>query len=163
MIRPLINAEPARPFSTRPSLPKVHVVVGGRDQCSTDKSERSPACGGFPSRPDASLLSETIPLFFIGRNRRGFWLAREARGRIGGLFWLRRSALRFAAKNGGAVGCATMLLAHDCELDTENHGSPFAAAFDFIVRKLGPKSSDAPAAVGAPLVNVQDFSEGGRG
>ena len=32
----------------------------------------------FPRRPDAGVLSKSIPLFFIGRNRNGFWIAREA-------------------------------------------------------------------------------------
>jgi hypothetical protein len=34
----------------------------------------------LPNRPDARVLHRAIPLFFIGRNKNGFWLAREARG-----------------------------------------------------------------------------------
>jgi hypothetical protein len=50
----------------------------------------------LPQRPDPSVLSETIPLFFIGRNREGFWVARDAHGRVGGIFVLKQSALKFA-------------------------------------------------------------------
>ena len=32
----------------------------------------------LPRRPDASALSEAIPLFFIGRNKSGLWVVREA-------------------------------------------------------------------------------------
>jgi hypothetical protein len=34
----------------------------------------------LPQRPDATMLSEAIPLFFIGRNHNGLWVAREATG-----------------------------------------------------------------------------------
>ena len=40
----------------------------------------------FPCRPDAGVLNESIRLFFIGRNRNGFWITREAEGRAGGIF-----------------------------------------------------------------------------
>jgi hypothetical protein len=32
----------------------------------------------FPPRPDCGVLSDSIPLFFIGSNRVGLWIAREA-------------------------------------------------------------------------------------
>ncbi len=35
---------------------------------------------------DPGIVSELIPAFFIGRNKEGFWVARDARGRIGGIF-----------------------------------------------------------------------------
>ena len=46
----------------------------------------------LPQRPDPSILSEAIPLFFIGQNRDGFWVARDADGRVGGIFLLKQSA-----------------------------------------------------------------------
>lgn len=135
MNRPFINAELPRPFSGR-----VPAVVVSKDRtCNAGKSVTRPAADGFPPRPDARLLSEVIPLFFIGRNVRGLWLAREADGRIGGLFLFRRSALRFAARNGAAGGCATMLLGQRFELGVENRGGWFAAALDAAMRKLAPK------------------------
>jgi len=73
------------------------------------ETPRAPAI--LPNRPDARVLNRAIPLFFIGRNKNGFWLAREAKGRIGGMFLLRRSALRFAQDASTPHGCATMFLA----------------------------------------------------
>src|SRR6516225_12129284 len=78
----------------------------------------------LPTLPDARVLNRVIPLFFIGRNKNGFWLAREARGGIGGMFFLRRSALRFAQEASTPHGCATMFLAKTFELDTWNCGNP---------------------------------------
>jgi len=40
---------------------------------------------------DAAIVSEAIPAFFIGRNKQGFWVARDARGKIGGLAADRRA------------------------------------------------------------------------
>jgi hypothetical protein len=91
----------------------------------------------FPRRPNNGVLNESIPLFFIGRNRIGFWVAREAQGRIGGMFLLRRSALRFANRSSAPAGCATMSL-NDClELDVKNQGNPIAAWLARIVSSLG--------------------------
>jgi hypothetical protein len=83
-----------------------------------------PASSGLPSRPDAHVLNCVIPLFFIGRNKNGFWIAREARGRTGGMFLLRGSAHRFAQRASAPRGCATMFLAKTFELDTRNAGNP---------------------------------------
>ena len=33
----------------------------------------------LPGRPDRTVLDDSIPLFFIGRNQNGFWVARESR------------------------------------------------------------------------------------
>jgi hypothetical protein len=76
----------------------------------------------FPSRPNSGVLSESIPLFFIARNRAGLWVAREAEGRTGGIFLFKRSPVRFAERSGGPRGCATMFLAEHLELDLENRG-----------------------------------------
>jgi hypothetical protein len=97
---------------------------------------REPAI--LPNRPDAHVINRVIPLFFIGRNKNGFWLAREAGGRIGGMFLLRRSALRFAQEASAPNGCATMFLPKSFELDTWNCGNPlvgwFNAALGFLSR-----------------------------
>src|SRR5665811_2380665 len=87
---------------------------------------------GFTSNPEPvfvpayekqrDCLSEAIPLFFIGRNKDGFWVAREADGRVGGIFVLKRSALLFANTNTQPRGCATMFLSERFELDIENKG-----------------------------------------
>ena len=45
---------------------------------------------------DPGIVNETIPAFFIGRNKEGFWVARDVNGQIGGIFLLENSALSFA-------------------------------------------------------------------
>ena len=82
------------------------------------------------------MLSKSIPLFFIGRSRNGLWIAREAEGRTGGVFLLKRSALRFAQENSAPVGCATMFLAHPIDLDTEDHGNPLVRWIDAALSRL---------------------------
>ncbi len=81
----------------------------------------------LPQRPSAEILSEAIPLFFIGRNDDGFWVAHESDGRIGGIFLRKRSALRFANRSAQPGGCAIMFLSERFELDVENKGNPFVA------------------------------------
>jgi hypothetical protein len=75
---------------------------------------------------DPSVVSDAIPAFFIGRNTTGFWVARDAKGAIGGLFLLKSSAVAFAHAEGGASGCATIFPAESFELDLKNDGNPFA-------------------------------------
>jgi hypothetical protein len=81
----------------------------------------------LPQRPDPSILSEAIPLFFIGRNKDGFWVAREAYGRIGNIFLRKQSAVRFANRSAQPRGCATMFLSERFELDVENKVNPLVA------------------------------------
>ncbi len=94
----------------------------------------------FPKRPDLTVLSEAIPLFYIAQNQNGFWVAREAEGRCGGVFLLRRSAVRFAHRQSAPSGCATMFLNEVLELDTENEGSrlvePLRKTIDVLRRRL---------------------------
>jgi hypothetical protein len=93
----------------------------------------------LPTRPDDTVLSDSIPLFFIGRNQNGLWVARESAGRCGGLFLFRWSADRFARRNGLAGGGATMLVEHSIELDLPNQGSRLAelitTATDIVKRR----------------------------
>jgi hypothetical protein len=93
-------------------------------------------CTVFPERPNSDALSESIPLFFIGRNALGFWVAREAKGRAGGVFIFRRSALRFASSNSAPAGSATMFLNDRLELDVKNQGNPLAAVLAGIASRL---------------------------
>jgi hypothetical protein len=75
---------------------------------------------------DPGIVNAAIPAFFIGRNKEGFWVARDARGRIGGIFLLENSALSFARRNSRPAGCATIFPSGRFELDLENKGSPLA-------------------------------------
>jgi hypothetical protein len=78
-----------------------------------------------PFQPlDADILNASIPAFFIGRDKDGFWLARDAKGRVGGLFLLESSALAFARRHAWPSGCATVLSSEVLELDVENQGNP---------------------------------------
>jgi hypothetical protein len=105
---------------------------------------------GLPNRPDAHVFSSVIPLFFIGRNKNGFWIAREARGRAGGMFLLRRSAYRFAREVSAPRGCATMFLAKVFELDARNAGNPVVgwldAALGFMSRFVPDQPPPIPIA-----------------
>src|SRR5215469_2743645 len=95
----------------------------------------------LPLRPDETVLSDSIPLFFIGRNQNGFWVAREAAGRCGGIFFFRWSAARFARKNVLTEGGATMLVEHSIELDLPNRGSRLAGLIAItmdIVKRRAP-------------------------
>jgi hypothetical protein len=88
----------------------------------------------LPDRPDAGVLHEAIPLFFIGRNKNGLWVAREAKGRAGGIFLFRESALHFAERSSAPIGCATMFLAERFELDVENEGNRMLGVVDAAIR-----------------------------
>jgi len=98
----------------------------------------------FPQRPDPRVLSASIPLFFIGRNKYGFWVARAAEGRVGGIFLMKRSALRFATKNSAPAGCATMFLSERFELDVENQGGVLAAGLDAMIRIIAAPAPPPP-------------------
>ena len=67
--------------------------VPGRSTAATEReSERS---GILPTESatviaqfeplDPGIVNEAIPAFFIGRNKEGFWVARDGKGRIGGI------------------------------------------------------------------------------
>jgi hypothetical protein len=96
----------------------------------------------LPRRPDSSALSEAIPLFYIGRNKSGLWVAREAAGGSGGLFLFKQSAARFARRQSESAGCAMMFLAEPFDLDVENQGGRvaglLAAAYKIVARLIGP-------------------------
>ena len=75
---------------------------------------------------DPGIVNDAIPAFFIGRNKEGFWVARDVKGQIGGIFLLENSAVSFARRNSRPAGCATIYPHGRIELDLENKGNPFA-------------------------------------
>ena len=103
--------------------PQQRRASGGGSDCSAHVAGQTK----LPPRPSAEILSEAIPLFFLGRNKDGFWIARESDGQIGGIFLRKQSALRFANRNAQPGGCATMFLSERFELDVENKGNPLVA------------------------------------
>jgi|HubBroStandDraft_5_1064220.scaffolds.fasta_scaffold54202_3 hypothetical protein len=76
----------------------------------------------FPRRPDAGVINESIPLFYIGQNRKGRWVVRESEGRSGGLFLFKQWAIRFARRESEPSGCAIMFLAEPVELEINSDG-----------------------------------------
>jgi hypothetical protein len=95
-------------------------------------SEREPTTVTAQFRPlDPGIVNEAIPAFFIGRNREGFWVARDVNGRIGGILLLEDSAVSFARRQSGPAACATIFPSERFELDLENSGNP-------LVPQLGP-------------------------
>jgi hypothetical protein len=92
-----------------------------------------------PFRPlDSGILNEAIPAFFIGRNKEGFWVARDVNGRIGGIFLLENSALSFAKRNSQPAGCATIFPSERFELDLENNGNPLVGYLGSLMRLTSP-------------------------
>ncbi len=100
-----------------------HRTVARKEKMHRDSGKLHVHIAHLPSRPDRTVLSDSIPLFFIGRNRSGFWVARESKGRSGGLFLFRSSATRFASNKSSPRGCATMIVEHTVELDIPNQGN----------------------------------------
>ena len=85
-----------------------------------------------PFQPlDLDIVSAAIPAFFIGRNKDGFWVARDTKGEAGGLFLFETSALAFARRHSRPMGCATIYPLEGFELDLKNKGNP-------LVVHLGP-------------------------
>jgi hypothetical protein len=94
-----------------------------------------PATVTAPFQPlDPGIVDDSIPAFFIGRNKEGFWVARDVRGRIGGIFLLENSATAFAKRNSRAAGCATIYPSERFELDLENRGNPLVACLAALTR-----------------------------
>jgi hypothetical protein len=83
---------------------------------------------------DPGIVNAAIPAFFIGRNKEGFWVARDINGQIGGIFLLENSALSFAKTNSGSAGCATIFPSERIELDLENNGNPLVAQLGWLRR-----------------------------
>ena len=106
----------------------------------------------LPARPNSTVLNHSIPLFFIGRNRDGFWVAREAAARCGGLFLFRRSAARFARKKSSPRGSAIMLVERTIELDIPNQGNqfvePIATTTDWVRRRAPLVATSIGMAIG---------------
>jgi hypothetical protein len=59
-------------------------------------------------RPDSTILNDAIPMFAIGRNKDGMWIACDCDESGWGAFWFKRSAVRFAKRT--SPGCALMFV-----------------------------------------------------
>ena len=135
-------------------------AIEGAYQRTVDKYKRVRAAGRvpkFPRRPQSDVLSDSITLFFIGRNRVGLWIAREAEGRTGGIFLFKKSALRFAQQNSGGSGCATMFLAERLELDVENRGNQLIGWIGRVLSLVAQFVPDYPPPL--PMLEKRSKSE----
>jgi hypothetical protein len=88
---------------------------------------------------DRDIVSASIPAFFIGRNKAGFWVARESKGRVGGIFLFKSSAVEFARAESAPSQCALIFPTRPFELDIENRGNPLIARLALVISRLGPK------------------------
>jgi hypothetical protein len=129
----------------------IHFVVAG------DAPKPDPLAGPrmmrhqiseLPRRPDDTVLSKTIPLFYVGQNQNGFWVARDLDGRDGGLFWRKQSALHFVRKKSEPAGSALMFLDEPFELDIENRGSRTAGILAATLKAVARHAPAAAARVG---------------
>jgi hypothetical protein len=91
---------------------------------------------GFLQPLDPNIVNAAVPAFFVGRNKEGFWVARDVRGRVGGIFLFRNSALSFARRHSRAIGCATIFPSERFELDLENSGNRFVAYLEPLLRAM---------------------------
>jgi hypothetical protein len=99
----------------------------------------------WPQRPDGSILNKTVSLFFVARDKDGFWIARNADFAFGGKFFFRHSALRFA---GYYDGSAIMMLTGVYNLDTRNNGNRYTKRLRPIRRLMRDISSKFNALFG---------------
>ena len=115
-------------------------------QATHRQPRQVPAAELRPLDPD--VISASIPAFFIGRNKAGLWVAREAHGRVGGLFLFKSSAIDFANRQCAPARCALVFPDEIFELDVENRGNPLVAltlrCLDEIRRLIGSGGKVAP-------------------
>ena len=135
-----------------PDIPNQQAPRRTADAVAPDSQHASlapdqPATAATPFQPlDPGILNEAIPAFFIGRNKEGFWVARDVNGQIGGIFLLENSALSFARRNSEPKGCATIYPSERFELDLENRGNPLVEQLRSLERfTRGPRQQIAVA------------------
>jgi hypothetical protein len=124
----------------------------GRSTAAVEPDSRSSVITPFQAL-DPGIVNETIPAFFIGRNKDGFWLARDVKGKSGGIFLFQSSALSFARRHSRPSGCATIFPSERFELDLENQGNPLIVHLAPLVR-LAAQGRRRMAAVIGELAGV---------
>jgi hypothetical protein len=82
------NAVPQAAYLNGSRCTQTESLVARTDQAETSSMALQPL--------GEDILSAAIPAFFIGRNKAGLWVVRETRGRLGGKFLFKWSALAFA-------------------------------------------------------------------
>jgi hypothetical protein len=119
---------------------RTRLVAGEAEQIRPRQPQDTPRSDGSTTVSaefralDPDIVSEAIPAFFIGRNKEGFWVARDAKGRNGGIFLLESSATSFARRNSRPAGCATIYPLERFELDLKNNGNPLVPPLASLLR-----------------------------
>ena len=67
------------------------------------------------------MKTESSPLFLIGQNGRGQWIAQKQSGQCGGLFISHAAAVKFALFENGNRREAVITVPNMFELDTSEH------------------------------------------
>jgi hypothetical protein len=112
---------------------------------------------------DPGIVSDAIPAFFIGRNKEGFWVARDADGKIGGIFLLQASAVSFAKRNSQPAGCATIFPSERIELDIENKGNPFIVHLASLMQIAMRHRQQIAAFIGKTTEAIRTLLKGSNG
>lgn len=121
-------------MSPRPKANKAQIKLVTR-LGARSASQMAPMGGDVRSRhsgslrPDATSLDADAVLFLIGKNKDGFWVAREEHGCAGGRFFTERGALQFARRWASPLGCTTMRVSEPLELDFKGEGDTFIPLF----------------------------------
>ena len=121
----MIAVQLTSPDLSRRQAPRRSTAAIERESAGILPTEEAAAVTAQFLPLDPSIVNEAIPAFFIGRNMKGFWVARDVKGQIGGIFLLENSAVSFARRNSRPAGCATIFPSERIELDLENRGNPF--------------------------------------
>jgi hypothetical protein len=121
-------------FQQRQASGRSTNAIAQDDECSGILPADKPPCIDAPFQPlDPGVVSDAIPAFFIGRNKEGFWVARDANGQIGGIFLFEDSAVSFARKSSLPAGCVTIYPAERFELDLDNSGNPLVVQIGLLM------------------------------
>jgi len=122
-------------FSRRQAPVRPSAAIEQESERSGTSAANHPAAIAAHFQPlDPGVVNQAIPAFFIGRNKQGFWVARDVKGQIGGIFLLKGSALSFAKRNSVSGGCATIFPSERFELDLENSGNPLVIHLGSLMR-----------------------------
>jgi hypothetical protein len=73
------------------------------------------------SKQETTMATNTTPLFLVGKDARGRWVAQKQHGKTGGLFVNREAAIKFAMFENGRHPEAIVTVPGVFELDLGDH------------------------------------------
>ena len=82
----------------------------------------------FVQHRDTEPIGQDAPLFLVGRNSRGNWVAQDRSGLCGGLFVGRAAAVKFALSENGNQPEAVIMVPGTLELALGDNAGLAAAA-----------------------------------